>query len=150
MTDSFHILSNSLLVIIWSCEAIQLRVAYYVFKKLKIEIRSKIIFHPVKTSVHLYRITSYKYSVKVTLSLCLTNSALRHEGVWESGCIGPRFLLGNSWRWPVNFTPRPLYSWGKNSRYPLDRRLGGPQRTTWRKFLALPGLELRPIGRPAR
>jgi hypothetical protein len=23
----------------------------------------------------------------------------------------------------VSFTPRPLYPWGKNNRYPLDRRL---------------------------
>jgi len=23
--------------------------------------------------------------------------------------------------------PQPLYPWGKNSQYPLDRRLGGPQ-----------------------
>jgi len=27
----------------------------------------------------------------------------------------------------VSFTPRPLYSQGKSSWYPLDRRLGGPQ-----------------------
>jgi hypothetical protein len=35
----------------------------------------------------------------VELSLCLTNYALRHEGVWGSGCINPHFLdLGTSWR----------------------------------------------------
>jgi hypothetical protein len=35
----------------------------------------------------------------VKLSLCLTNSALRHEDVWGSACIDPRFLdLGRSWR----------------------------------------------------
>jgi hypothetical protein len=40
-----------------------------------------------------------------------------------SGCIDPHFRdLGPSWRWVVSFTPRPLYP-----RYPLDRRLGGPQ-----------------------
>jgi hypothetical protein len=40
-----------------------------------------------------------------------------------SGCIDPHFLdVGTSWRWVVNFTPRPLYT-----RYRLDRRLGGPQ-----------------------
>jgi hypothetical protein len=34
----------------------------------------------------------------------------------------------SSWRGVVNFTPRPLYL-----RYPLDRRLGGPQiRPGWR------------------
>jgi hypothetical protein len=27
----------------------------------------------------------------------------------------------------VSFTPRPLYPQGKSLRYPLDRRLGGPQ-----------------------
>jgi len=27
----------------------------------------------------------------------------------------------------VSFTPRPLYPRGKSLRYPLDRRLGGPQ-----------------------
>jgi hypothetical protein len=48
---------------------------------------------------------------KVKLSLCLTNWALRHEGVWGSGFIDPRFLdLGTSWRWsashPGPFTPR--------------------------------------------
>jgi hypothetical protein len=46
---------------------------------------------------------------KVKLPPCLTNYALRHEGVWGSGCIDPHFLdLGTSWRWVVSFTPRPL------------------------------------------
>jgi hypothetical protein len=36
---------------------------------------------------------------KVKLSLCLTDYALRHEGVWGSGCIDPNFLdLGTSRR----------------------------------------------------
>jgi hypothetical protein len=43
-----------------------------------------------------------KYNVKgkkVKLSLRLTNETLRHEDVWGSGCIDPRFLdLGTSWR----------------------------------------------------
>jgi hypothetical protein len=30
--------------------------------------------------------------VKVKLSLCLTNWALHHEGVWGSGCIDPHFF----------------------------------------------------------
>jgi hypothetical protein len=29
---------------------------------------------------------------QVKLSLCLTNLALRHEGVWGSQCIDPHFL----------------------------------------------------------
>jgi hypothetical protein len=70
-------------------------------------------------------------------------------------CIEPVFFdLGTSWRWVVSFTPRPLYPRGKSPRYPLDRRLGGPQgrsrRLEKRIFLTLPGLELRPHGRPAR
>jgi len=27
----------------------------------------------------------------------------------------------------MSFRPRPIYSQGKSPRYPLDRRLGGPQ-----------------------
>jgi hypothetical protein len=70
------------------------------------------------------------------------------------GCIDRRFLdLGNSWRRVVSFTPLPLYSRGKSSRYPLDRRLSGPRAgmddVEKRKFLTLPGHELRPLGRPA-
>jgi hypothetical protein len=35
----------------------------------------------------------------VKLSLCLTSQALRHEGVWGSGCIGPHIPdFGTSWR----------------------------------------------------
>jgi hypothetical protein len=38
-------------------------------------------------------------------------------------CIALNFLdLGIKWRWAVSFTPQ-----GKRPRYPLDRRLGGPQ-----------------------
>jgi hypothetical protein len=53
----------------------------------------------------------------------------------------------------VSFTPRPLYSLGKSPRYPLYRRVGGPQSQSGQRgeetFLTLPGLELRPLGRPA-
>jgi hypothetical protein len=50
---------------------------------------------------------------------------------------------------PGRFTPgeRP-------PRYPVDSRLGGPTAglddVEMRKFLTLPELELRPLGRPAR
>jgi hypothetical protein len=50
-------------------------------------------------------------------------------------------VLGTRWRWVVSFTPRPLYSRGKSPRYPLDRRLDGPQsrygRCGGEKFLDL-------------
>jgi hypothetical protein len=33
----------------------------------------------------------------------------------------------------VSFMPRPLYPRGKSPRYPLDRRLGGPQNRSGRR-----------------
>jgi hypothetical protein len=70
--------------------------------------------------------------VKVTSSLCLTKHyAIKTYG--GSGCIDPRFLdLGTSWRWVVSFTPLPLYPRVKSPLYPLDRRLGEPQRLSGR------------------
>jgi len=43
--------------------------------------------------------------------------------------------LGTRWKWVVSFTPRPLYPCRKSPRYPLDRRLGGPESvwTWWRR-----------------
>jgi hypothetical protein len=72
-----------------------------------------------------------------------------------NGCTAPHFLdLGTSWRWVVSFTPRPLYL---RERAPGTHWIGG-----WvdlraglgdvenRKFLTLPGLELRSFCRLAR
>jgi hypothetical protein len=66
---------------------------------------------------------------KVKLSLCLTNRALRHEGVWGcSGCIDPNFLnlgtIGGEWSasHPCRFTLG-----GNSPLYPLYKRLVGPQ-----------------------
>jgi hypothetical protein len=72
-----------------------------------------------------------------------------------SGCIDPHSLnLSTSGRRSVSFTPRLLYPRGKSPRYPLHRRLGRPQSPSRdvekRKFLTLLGVELRPLGRPAR
>jgi hypothetical protein len=54
----------------------------------------------------------------------------------------------------ISFTPRPLYHRGKSPRYPLDRSWAGPKGglddVEKRKFLTLPGLELRPLCHPAR
>jgi hypothetical protein len=66
---------------------------------------------------------------KVKLSLCLANQTLRHEDV--SGSRG-LFDLGSTWRWVFSFTPRPLYPRGKSPRYPLDRGLGEPQKSSGR------------------
>jgi hypothetical protein len=35
--------------------------------------------------------------------------------------------LDTRWRWVPSLTPRPIYPWERNPRYPLDRRLGSPQ-----------------------
>jgi hypothetical protein len=53
----------------------------------------------------------------------------------------------------VSFTPLSLYPRGKSPRYPMERRLdpsAGLDDVERRKLLTLPGLELRPLGRPAR
>jgi hypothetical protein len=75
-------------------------------------------------------ITSCKVNVKVKLSLCffLTEHHAM-KAYWGSRGIqlNAFFNLGTGWRWVVSFTPRPIYSQGKSSWYPLDRRLGGPQ-----------------------
>jgi len=50
------------------------------------------------------------------------------EDVFGGRGIAPRILdLGTKRRWVVSFTLRSLYIRGKSPRYPLDRRLGGPQ-----------------------
>jgi hypothetical protein len=72
----------------------------------------------------------------------------QNPNIWRNECIDPHILgLGTSW-WVVSFTPRPLYP-----RYPLYRRLGGPQSQSrrWEKWilLTLPGLELQSLGRAA-
>jgi hypothetical protein len=80
-------------------------------------------------------------------------AALRHEGVWASGCIDPRSLnLATSWRWVVSFMSRPLYPRGPPP--PTTHWIGGwvGPRTGLdgmekKKFLSLPGLELRPLHR---
>jgi hypothetical protein len=54
----------------------------------------------------------------------------------------------------VSFTLLPLCPHGKSLRYPLDRKLIGPgaglDDMEIRKFLTLPELEPRPLGRSAR
>jgi hypothetical protein len=88
-------------------------------------------------SINHYRTASLACCAQKTVDIIPTElftqvagkgEALRHGGVWVSGCIDPRFLdLGTSWRWVVSFTPRTLYLRRKSLRYPLEKRLGGPQ-----------------------
>jgi hypothetical protein len=46
---------------------------------------------------------------------------------------------GNRWRWMVSFTSLPLYHLGRSPRYPINRRLDGPQSRSgrcgqWKKY----------------
>jgi hypothetical protein len=61
-----------------------------------------------------------------------------HEDVWGSGCIDLHILgLGTSWRSVVSFTPRWV---GPGT---------GMDDVERSKIVPLPGLEIRPLGRPA-
>jgi hypothetical protein len=65
------------------------------------------------------------------------------------------FDLGTSWRQVVSFTALPFYTPGQRARrYPLDRRLGGPQSYSRhykeeKNLLLVPVIEFRLLGRPA-
>jgi hypothetical protein len=83
------------------------------------------LYQTRKRTAKMIRILKVK--VKIQLSLCF-KWAPRHKDVLGSGGIVPRILdFGTRWRWVVSFTTRPIYLQGKSPRYPLDRRLGGPQ-----------------------
>jgi hypothetical protein len=49
------------------------------------------------------------------------------ETIWQCRYSSTGPDLGIGWRWVVSITPRPLYPRGKSPRYPLGRRLDGPQ-----------------------
>jgi hypothetical protein len=56
------------------------------------------------------------------------NYAPHYEYAWRSGNTAPCILnLGSGCMWMVSFTYRPSNAWGTTPRYPLDRKLGGPQ-----------------------
>jgi hypothetical protein len=72
------------------------------------------------------------------LSLCLTDQALRYEGVWRSERTDPNILdFSTSWRWVVGFTLRPFYPRGKSLKCPLDRKPDGPQNHSQQKILIM-------------
>jgi hypothetical protein len=92
----------------------------------------------------------FQWKVKVNVSLDL----IKHRGMemrYDSAILD----LGSRWRWVVCFTILPLYSWGMDSRYPLDRRLGGSQSLYGgcgedKNLFQLPGIKPQFLGRPAR
>jgi hypothetical protein len=95
----------------------------------------------------------FHLKIKEKLSLCLTNSALRHEDVWRSGYINSCILdLGISLEVSNQLHASAVFSRGKRPRYPLERRLGGPRTgpddMKSRKILPLSEFELRSLDRP--
>jgi hypothetical protein len=70
----------------------------------------------------------YVCKVQVTLKLALWLTKHHAMKTYWSGGVAPHILdLGIRRRWVVNFAPRQFYTQGKSPRFPLDRRLGGPQ-----------------------
>jgi hypothetical protein len=84
----------------------------------------------------VYRIS---YKVKLTLEQNINTHRV-------SRGIVLLFNLGARRRWVVNATSRPLYP-GKGTRYPLHRRLGGPQSRSGlvRKIFPPPGFDPRAV-----
>jgi hypothetical protein len=70
----------------------------------------------IEFAVHLF--------VNAILTCCPCAQPIKHHAMKAYGewmYIDPHFTdLGTSWRWVVNFIPRPLYPRGKGPRYPLD------------------------------
>jgi hypothetical protein len=92
----------------------------------------------VKTLQVTSFIVTWTHGVKVIPVLLTEHHAT--EAYWGCRGITPRIInLGDTWRWGVRFTPRPLYPQWKCPGYPLDRRLGGPQSRSGEKSPALAG-----------
>jgi hypothetical protein len=79
----------------------------------------------------------------------MCNEAPHHKDVWVSGGKAPILTSAiDGGEWSAS-PPRQLYSWGMSPRYPLDRRLGGPQSRSERygeekNLFPLLGIEHRP------
>ena len=78
------------------------------------------------STFNIYRTPVAKVKVKVILvqALRLCTGRTAHRGSRDIAL--PFHYHGTRRRWGVSFTPRPLFTPGKD-RYPLYRRLGGPK-----------------------
>jgi hypothetical protein len=84
-----------------------------------------------------------KSIVKLNLSLHLT----KHSSMKMHAAVDVQmhvFLTSAIVGGVISFKSLPLYPWRKSPAYPFDRRLGKDDMEKW-KFLALPGLKLRPL-----
>jgi hypothetical protein len=83
---------------------------------------------PLKFDALHFKSTSVIYSCCKVWNTCASLNATRWLCVCGSGGMVPRISsLRTRWRWVDSFVLWPLYPRGKIRRYPLDRRLGGPQ-----------------------
>jgi hypothetical protein len=87
-----------------------------------------------------------KVNVKVKFTL---EQAVKVQR-WSRGIVLFFFNLGARWLWMVNATTRSLYSWERETRYPLYKRLGGPQSPSERVRKISPSTGIRSPDRPAR
>jgi hypothetical protein len=71
--------------------------------------------------------------VKVRKQLCLTNLALHHEGVWESGCIDTRFFTSTLVGGELSASHSGRFSLSKEPRKPTGWGLGWPQTQSRRR-----------------
>lgn len=90
------------------------------------------VLHLKESNLLIFCNTEWNFlrSVKVKLSMCLTNSALCHRGIWGSGFIDPHFLNFTLVEVSGLLTPQ-----AKSPQYPSHRGTWvGPRAvcTTWR------------------
>jgi hypothetical protein len=79
------------------------------------------LFHLILSNLITFIIFGEEFKVLPALHY-LSTMPWRHEGKYSYNST--ILDLGTRWMWMVSFT---LYPQGKSSRYPLDRKLGGPQ-----------------------
>jgi hypothetical protein len=85
------------------------------------------------------------FSLCLLSFLCFLTEHHAMKAYWENGGIAPRILdPGTRWRWVVSFMLRPLYSQGKSSWYPLDRRLGAVLDAVMKRRIPSPRRESNP------
>jgi hypothetical protein len=93
--------------------------------------RNSVFGAPYERSLFPFKHQAMMNKDTVKLSLCLSNWALRREGVWGSRCIHPHFLdLCTSWRWVVSTHPGRFTS-GNESPVQIGEEVGWTPEQVW-------------------
>ena len=98
-----------------------------------------------KIRININQKGKVKVTLVQTLRLCTGRTA--HRG--SRGIALPFYDHGTRRGWGVSVTPRPYFTPGK-TRYPLYRRLGGPQGRSGEVGKSCPPTGIRSPDRPAR